>query len=136
MKLASATRNAAADAVVDLIDGDGGGPGYIQIRTGSPPASPQVSATGTLLATLTFSPTAFGNAGAVVTGRADAATITGDSSIDATGTAGWFRVYDADNAPILDGTVGTSGADINFNSVSFVAGGACNITSLTVTMPE
>lgn len=130
--ISTAARNAMCNALVDLIDA-GSSNGYIQIRTGSQPANPGTAASGTLLATLNMSDPAFGNAS---TGVATAEAITNDSSADATGTAGYFRIYDSDNTAILDGTVGTSGADINFNTVSFVSGDAVSITSLTVTVPS
>jgi hypothetical protein len=49
--------NAMVDALTDLIDG-----GTLEIRTGAKPASPNDAATGTLLATLTFSSPSFGSA--------------------------------------------------------------------------
>jgi hypothetical protein len=134
IKLATTARNAAADAVVDLIDA-GAGAGTIKIYTGSMPADPQTGATGTLLATLTFSGTAFG---AAATGVATADTITADASADDTGTAGWARIADGNGNTIMDCDVGVSasGAAIEFDSVSFEAGGAINITALTYTQPE
>lgn len=119
------------DALVDLIDA-GTPPGTLVIRTGAAPAATTDADTGTLLATLTFSNTAFG---AAASGTATAAAITSDSNIDNTGTAGHFRIKNAAGTVIMQGTVGTSGSDINFNSVSFVAGGTCAISSLTVTQP-
>jgi hypothetical protein len=88
-----------------------------------------------LLATLTFSGTAFGAAAA---GVATADTITGDSSADDTGTAGWCRISDGNGNAIMDVDVGASGsgATIEFDSVSFEAGGAINITALTYTQPQ
>lgn len=92
----------------------------------------------TLLATLTMSATAFGavsddTPGAIMT----AAAITPDSSADDTDTATWFRMLtQAGGSTIMDGSVGTSGADINFNTVAFTAGSQIEITSLTITQPE
>lgn len=127
---------AMCNAIVDLIDG-GSGAGTIQIRTGSAPANCEASNTGTLLATLTFSDPAFGNAADINPGaRATASAITSDTSIDADGTAVHFRIFDSNAVCIIQGSVGTSGSDINFNSVSFVTGAECAITSLTVTVPE
>lgn len=131
MKISTAARNAACNAIVDLIDA-GAGAGTLTIRTGSPPTNVADADSGTLLATLTFSDPAFGNA---ATGVATASSITSDTNVDATGTAGHFRIKDSDSNTILQGTVGTSGADINFDSVSFVAGGTAAISSLTVTVP-
>ena len=94
LRLAATARNAACDAIVDLIDA-GAGAGTLVIRTGTQPANPQTAATGTTLATLTFSDPAFGNSAA---GVATANAITSDTNVDATGTAGWARVYDSDGA--------------------------------------
>ena len=111
----------------------------IAIRTGTQPADPDTAATGTLLATLTFSDPAFGaatdgNPGGLLT----ADTITDDSSADATGTAGYFRISSTGTGAddVADGECGTSGADLNFNSVSITSGSTVSITSFTVTMPE
>jgi len=131
MKISNLARSAAVDAVTALIDG-GAGAGTIGIRTGAAPTNTTDADSGTLLATLTFSDPAFG---AASSGVATANSITSDTNIDATGTAAHFRIYDSDSTCIMQGTVGTSGADINFDSVSFVSGGTCAITSLTLTQP-
>ena len=120
-----------ADALVDLLDA-GAGPATLAIRTGSPPTNVSDADAGTLLATLTFSDPAFGSASS---GVATASAITSDSSVDATGTAGHFRIKDSNSLTICQGTVGTSATDLVFNSASFVAGGVCSISSLTVTVP-
>jgi hypothetical protein len=133
VRLANAAQQAAMDAVVDLIDS--GGAGTINIYSGTQPttANDAVGA-GTLLATLTYSATAFGDAS--TSGVATAASITGDSSADATGTAAWARVLNGSAATVFDCDVGTSGATINLNTVSIVAGGAVDITSMTMTHPD
>lgn len=121
-------RNAGVDAITALLNTGGA----IDIRTGAQPAAASDAATGTLLGTLTLSATAFG---ASASGTATANAITGDSSADATGTAGWFRAKTAGGVAVIDGSVGTSGADMNLSSVSIVAGGTINVTSWTVTLP-
>lgn len=132
-RLPTATRNAAADAVVDRLD-LGPAAGTIQIRSGAQPASANDAATGTLLGTLTLSDPAFG---AAATGVATAAAITGDASADATGTAGWFRALDSTGATVLDGSITATGGggDMTLDSVDIVAGGTIAVTSWTVTMP-
>lgn len=120
-----------ADALVDLIDA-GTPPGTLVIRTGSAPTNTTDADSGTLLATLTFSTTAFG---AASSGVATANAITSDTNVDASGTAAHFRIKNAAGTVITQGTVGTSGADINFDSVTFVAGGTAAISSLTITQP-
>lgn len=132
-RIPTARRNAAADLLVDAIDA-GSGPGTIQIRSGAQPATANDAASGTLLATLTCSDPAFG---AASDGVATANAITGDSSADATGTAGWFRVLDSSGATVLDGSITASGGggDMILSTTSIVAGGAVNVTSWTVTQP-
>lgn len=132
-RISNAARSAAADGVVDLLDA-GAGPGTIQIRTGAQPATVATAATGTLLGTLTLTKPAFGSA---VNGVATAATITGDTSADATGTAGWFRALDSNGNAVIDGSITASGGggDLILDNVSVIAGGTINITSWTVTQP-
>lgn len=125
--ISTAARNAMCDALVDQVDG-GSSNGVVQIYT---------SAFGTLLATCAFSATAFG---AASSGVATAASISDDTSADATGTAAVCRISTTNDgstpvATVWEGTVGTSGADINFNTVSFTSGDTVSITSMTVTMP-
>lgn len=131
MLISSAARNVACDAIVDLVDA-GAAAGTIAIRTGTAPAGTGDADTGTLLATLTFSDPAFG---AAASGVATANAIASDTSVDATGTAAHYRVKDSNGVVVWQGGVGTSGQDINFNTVSFVAGGTCAISSFTVTVP-
>ncbi|NJO82882.1 MAG: hypothetical protein HC828_08715 [Blastochloris sp.] len=57
-EISVAAQQAACDAIVDLIDG-GSGAGYIEVRTGAPPATPATANSGTLLATLPMSDPAF-----------------------------------------------------------------------------
>lgn len=122
-RVSDAARNAQVNAVAALL----GAAGYIEIRTGAQPATVATAASGTLLGTLTLSATPFAAAAA---GSASANAITGDSSADATGTAGWFRAYNATGpTAVIDGSIGTSGQDLNLNSVSIIAGGTINITS-------
>lgn len=132
-RISTAARNAAADAVVDLLDG-GAGAGYVEIRTGAQPATPGDAATGTLLATLTLSDPAFG---AAAGGTATAAAVTGDSSADASGTAGWFRAFTSAGTAVWDGSITGSGGggDMELDNVNLVAGGTVNVSAWTVTMP-
>lgn len=128
--ISTAARNAACDAVVDLVDA-GTPPGLLKIYAGSVPADVNAALGGaTLLATLTMSTTAFG---AASSGVATAAAITSDTSADATGTATFFRITNAAGTAIIQGNVGTSGADLNLSSTSITAGGTVAVSSLTYT---
>ena len=131
MKISDAARNAMVNAVTALIDG-GSGAGTILFRTGSAPTNTTDADSGTLLATCTFSDPSFGSS---ASGTATANAITSDTNVDNSGTPGHFRIKDSNAVVITQGTVGTSGADINFNSVTWVAGGTVAISSLTLTQP-
>lgn len=123
-RLANAAANAAADAVTALLNG-----GTLKIYDGAQPATADTGLSGnTLLATLTFGSPAFGSA---VAGVATANAITQDSVADATGTAAWFRCLTSGASTVFDGSVGTSGADLNLNSVAISAGAAVAVSALT-----
>lgn len=128
----------ACDAIVDALDA-GAGAGVIRIYTGSPPSDPDDAATGTLLAELTLSDPAFGAAidadpGAIATANS----ITGDTSADDTGTAGYFRALDSDDNVIIQGdiTATAGGGDLELNDVSITALDTVDITSWTFTVNE
>lgn len=129
-RLATATRNAACNAIVDALDS--GGAGTIQIRTGSQPTNVGDAAGGTLLGTLTFSATAFGSAS---TGVATAASITSDTSADASGTAGHARILDGSAAIHSDADCAQGSGTVSFDNSVIVAGGTIAISSMTVTVP-
>lgn len=120
-------RNAMLNAIRDAIDA-GPSAGKIRIYSGTRPATG--GAATTLLAELTMSdPCAPAASGGVLTLSA----ITEDSSADNTGTATWFRVLDSNNNTVFDGSVGTSGADLNLITTSIVAGQPVQITAFTIT---
>ncbi|HEX9904622.1 MAG TPA: hypothetical protein VGA77_06630 [Propylenella sp.] len=130
---------AAADAVVDLVDG-GAGAGLLRIYAGSVPADADAALGGaTLLATLTMSDPAFGAAADAAPGAtATASAITSDTSADATGTASFFRLLDSNALAIMQGLVTATGGggDMEINSVSITSGVTVQCTSFTYTQPE
>jgi hypothetical protein len=126
-----ATRNARLDQIESL----NGTSCSLEIRTGSPPADCATAGTGTVLATINL-PTDW-MAAASSGSKAKSGTWT-DASADATGTAGYFRVYNSqatkDNTTcFIQGTVGTSGTDMIVNSTSFVAGNSFTVNTFTLT---
>lgn len=135
LTVATAVRNAMCDAAVDSVDA-GSGAGKLRIYSGSRPAGPDTAPGGgnTLLAEITLDDPAFG---AASSGAAtlDVSPDKQDTSADATGTATWARLVDSDGNGKIDCSVGTSGADINLNTTSIVAGAVVTITSGTITMP-
>lgn len=126
---------AALDALLDLIDV--GGAGYLRLYTGAAPANCETATSGTLLAELRFGATGFAAAaGASPNAVATANSITSDSSADNSGTAGYFRVFAGNGTTcILQGTCGTSSADMIMNTTTIVAGGQVACSSYTVTLP-
>lgn len=133
VRLSVSLANALANAVDDTVNG-GTSAGTIKIYTGSQPATADTAATGTLLATFTLQDPAFGAAsGGVITLAGVPLTV----AAVATGTAGWFRMESNGGATlsVLDGSVGTSGNQINLNTTSITSGVNVTITSGTVTMP-
>src|SRR5262245_25584390 len=133
-KLGTTSRNAACVGIVDAIDG-GTPPGRLEHRTGSQPTNVNDASSGTLLGTNLFGNPAFG---AASSGVATANAITSDTNADASGTAGYFRIYTGaggDTAALSQGNTSTSGADLNFDNNVIVAGGTIAISSMTVTVP-
>ena len=121
--LTTAARNAACNAIVDLIDA-GAGAGTLELLLAN--ASTEV-------ATLTFSDPAFGNA---ATGVATASAITSDTSATGNAAAATIaKLKDSDGTEVLRCSVGTSGADINLSNNVIATGETVAITALTVTVP-
>ena len=131
IRLADATRSALADQITTLVDA-GAGAGTIKVYTGTLPTDLS-TASSTLLATFTLAdPAAAAAAAGVATWDFSPAI---DATVAADGTAGWFLVEDSTGADVFGGTVGTSGADMNFSSVAWVTGGTVSLTGGTVTQP-
>lgn len=126
----------ALDSLVDRVDVSA--PGKVRIYSGTPPADADASLSGnTLLAELAMSNPAFGSAADSSPGAtATASAISNDTSADATGTATFFRLLDGANAVVAQGAVSTSGAELNLNTTSIVAGAIVSITSMTAFMAE
>ena len=127
--------------------------GVLRIYTGSQPSSPDAAVAGTFLMEVTvsggtFVAGAFGNGlefGAAASGAiAKAAAEVWQAVALASGTAGWFRFVgnatDAGGAsttlPRVDGSVGTSGADLNMSSTTVTTGATYTIDTFTLTLPE
>jgi hypothetical protein len=121
----TAIRNARMDAITTAA----GGSALLRIYDGTRPATGGTATT--LLAELTcnatFAPSA---SGGVLTLNA----ITQDSSANATGTATWFRIVKSDGTThVLDGSVGTSGSDLNLTTTSIVATQPVSVSSFVLT---
>lgn len=130
--MALAFNTTTRNAWLDSITSRAGASALLRIYDGTRPSTGGTATT--LLAELTCNSTfAPGASSGVLTLNS----ITSDSSANATGTATWFRIVQSDGSThVLDGNVGTSGSDLNMNSVSFVSGGTVAITSFTITAPN
>ena len=106
--------------------------GWLRIYDGSQPANADTAVTTqNILAELRFGATAFG---AAVAGVATANAITADTSANYSGTATWFRVFKSDGTTALfDGSVGTSGCNINLDNAAIVLDGTVSVTAFTFT---
>lgn len=129
------------EGVVDIFKG-----GRINVYTGSQPATANDAASGTLLFTITKN-------GDGVTGLELVNSATGTASKPSTdtwsgtavasGTAGWFRFYEAGDNPAaastsaarLDGAVATSGGQMTVTSTSVVAPAVQTINEFTLVQP-
>lgn len=136
LNISTQARNSAGNAIVNLLEvGSLNSNAFMEIRTGPKPSSPEVAATGTLLATLEFASPPFRN---FSNGIAIANTIDPDTNINENGIAGYFRCYNKDGVPVFDGDISTigGGGDIEFDYINFIKGGTVQITTLSATMPQ
>lgn len=122
-------RSRAADAVLVRANS-----GSLRIYSGTAPANIDAALGGAvLLATLPLSATAFG---AASSGVATANAIT-SATAAASGTASFFRVLESDGVTgVYQGTVGTTGAELNLSTVSILAGGTVSVSSMTYTQAQ
>ena len=119
--LTTAARNAACNAIVDLLDAGAGAATLIFVTSDG----------STEVATLTFSDPAFGDS---AVGVATASAITSDTSATG-GTSTIALMKDSNATEVLRCTVGTSGADINLSNNVIAATETVAVTALTVTVP-
>lgn len=126
----------AAKAALDAVLAKLTATSTIEIRSGALEATTLTADAGVLLATLTCSATAFpastsdGAGNALGTANAITSGVAGNS-----GTAAHFRAKSAAGVVIIQGTVGTSAADMIINSTTVTAGDTVGATSWTVKLP-
>jgi hypothetical protein len=120
--LTTAARNAACDAIVDLVDvGTTDANGDIVFMTSG----------SVEVATLALTAPAFG---ASSDGVATANTVANDTNATG-GTVALFKIQNKDNTEIFRGAVTVSSGDINLSSLVVGATDTVSMSSLTVTMP-
>ncbi len=124
--------------------------GVIEVRTGSQPGTADAGASGTLLGTVTLNSLPF-NPGVADNGLTFAAAAAGAVSKSgvwsfngiASGNAGWFRLkgnavdegQSSTDLPRLDGSISTSGADLNLSNTAIAVGAPNTIDSFSFTVP-
>lgn len=126
-QFSASVRNAALDNIEATV----GTAPTLTIRTGSAPANADATATGTVLATMTlpsdWMAAASGGSKAIAGGPWT------ESSADATGTAGHFRIVGSGGT--IQGTVTATGGggDMTLDNTSITAGQQVNVTAFTLT---
>lgn len=127
-QFSTAARNAWLDAIETAI----GTSAILRIRSGSVPASCATADSGTVLVTMNLPSDWM----AAASGGTKALSGTWqDTSADATGTAGHFRIYDSGGTVChIQGTVTASGGggDMIIDNVSLASGQQVNITAFTL----
>jgi hypothetical protein len=132
LKFSTTLKNAMENAITSAV----GASCIITFYNGTQPASPDTAITSqTALTTgitgnATFAPAASGGIltlNAITSGVGSAGASTGT-------VATWFRITTSGGTAVIDGTAGTSGADLNFTgSASIATGQTVSISSFTLT---
>ena len=130
LKYSAALKNAQQNAITTTV----GASALLNIYSGTQPANPDTAITSqVLLATLTcnatFAPAA---ASGVLTLNAITSG-TGTAGAGAGTTATWYRLATSGSVAHIDGTVGTTGCDLNLNSTTIATGQTVSVTSSTYT---
>lgn len=127
IQLSTAVRNARLDAIETTISTSA----IMRIRSGAAPANCAAADSGTVLATLNLPSDWLAAAASGVKSKSGTWQ---DASADAAGTAAHFRIYDSGGSTChMQGTVGTSGSDINVDSVLLTEGQTFTITGFDLT---
>ena len=111
--------------------------GTLVFYSGSAPATPETTATGTVLCTFTFSSTAFGTPSLSGGYESGAGSFTSTSANPvASGTVGYARAFESNGTTVIcDYTVATSGADITIGNTGIQTGVPVTISSFANRIP-
>lgn len=116
--------------------------GLLRIYSGSKPVTANLAPSGTLLVSISLPADSFG---AVSSGAIAKNGTWSDSSADAAGTAGWFRISQTGDTDVqdasysrIDGTVTATGGggDITLDNTSIALAQSVEITSFTLNAPS
>lgn len=118
------------NTLLDAIETAVGTSARLIIYSGTPPGV-NSAPTGTVLADMALPSDWLANASG---GTKVLAGTWSDTSANATGTATYFRILNSGaSTTFIQGTVGTSGADLNLSSTSITSGASVSITGFTLT---
>lgn len=121
--------NTKADAQAALLND-----GFMDLYDGVQPiAGGGIITTQVRLARLTFGNPAFAPA---VNGVSTANPIGSDAAAAADGVATWVRCCQSNDVEVVDGSVGTSGCNLNLNETTIMAGAPVGVTGFTLTEPR
>ena len=129
LQYSTTVNNARLDAIETAV----GVLAVLKIRTGSMPANCGTADSGTVLATLSLPSDWMANASA--NSKAKSGTWQ-DSSADASGTAGYFRIYASDGTTVhIQGTVTATGGggDMTVDNAVFATGQSFTVNTFTIT---
>lgn len=131
LKYSASLKNAQQDAITTAV----GSAAKLRFYSGSQPATPDTAlgAQVMLAELICGTPFAAGSsAGVLALGAISNGTGTAGATTGTTST--WFRLFKADGTTaVVDGTVGTTGADINLNNTSIATGQTVSVTGGTLT---
>lgn len=128
LQYSTSVRNAQLDAIETAISTSA----VLKLRSGSPPADVATADSGTVLATLTL-PSDW--LAAASSGSKAKSGTWEDTSADATGTIGHFRVYASDGTTAhMQGTVTATGGggDMTVDNTSVASGQNVTVSSFTI----
>ena len=125
LKYSNGTRDAQQQGLITYA----GSGCLINLYQGTQPANANTAiSTQTLLVTLTVS----GSFGTDSNGTLTLGSVT-NGTAGASGNADFFRIFKSDGTTVvMDGSVGTSGADMNLNTTTISSGQTVSITTGTI----
>ena len=125
--------DATRSVMLNQINTDLGSAPIFRIFAGGQPADANTATTAgnTVVASLGWTTNAFTT---TTTGILTALTINADAAA-AGGTAAWFTLAKSTGARVLDGSVGTSSADLVLNTTTIATGANVSVSSFTITLP-
>lgn len=134
ISLSTLTRNAIIEAVVTSVI-DTAENAVLTLFTGDRPYSPDMAYAGNALISFRLANPSFSAANNGSAIAYDGITALSDVQVD--GDATWFRLYNGEGSPVLDGSVTDvdGDGDIKLNSTSMTIGGKVLITRLIIRIP-